>query len=1171
MEYFTNGNTQSIADLIPNFFGGNGPPGSATKMGNVFFAVTDKNCSNERFVFVSNELGIFKLLLSPSGITYTNSYIPFSYGSFNQNEMRSGMEVSNLNNGNFRLAVAYDSEDAMSLGHPSGTILFTIELDQQGIVVPGSQLEIALNNDGGGDATQAYIHGLEFSPDGNILYVTHNTNSNNPHPIEYYDFTQGGTQLTPLLVPNAMDFDKSQMQIDVDGDLALVTSDRIAALSNPNFPNLSNWMNTKHIFPSSYSTNSEGYTGNSQSHIRGLTSYIFPEQIDGMDYTEYIPNDYHETSYTVQNSATWTSGTGNPWNENGAVLFENELIIPSGVDLTVDNMTLQFGPDAKVVIEQGAKLTIDGATFTNSNECRPCQGEYWKGIEVWGTSNQHQYNLHNPIHQGMLKVINGGTIEYAHDEARNWKPNDWDAVGGVIVCDNATFKNNRRDVEFVKYQNLQPGNPSNLLGNLSRFENTTFTSDDNFIEGNPILKVHVSMWAVNGIDFVDCHFSNTMTGNKTQSNAPSTGIHSLDAGYNVLPGCSTILPYGQPCPTNQQLRSSFTGLRTAITATSSASSETFTVSRADFTNNVNGIRVSATHNVSINRNDIALGDGGYSNSSFFGSGITIRNSSGYLVEESTINSALPLSADDYGIRIINSGKHDNRVYKNYLFDQSVATLATEVNRSPGWTRGLQFLCNEYTDNDTAIAVRLDPMLDGIRDRQGDLNPLKNAGNKFTSNNLDISNVGNTFVYHHSFQPIETPSTIQGLVFLDGSSDAPTNCPSTFITGKPFGDLVSSSANSDSLFLSKSALDSTLITLEYNLIALIDNGNTEALQQQVENNWSSDAWNLRNNLIQKSPFLSADAILTAAEQNILPNAMLLEVLLANPDATSGESFIADLNLATNNSLPAYMLDFVRNSWNTETTRTNLEAQIAATQAEIASTTHYAKYLEKIKKDYTYNSRKAAIETGDDIMDEMEMMEFFIGNHEWTKADSVLLYIENNPNFADHLAFVEDYDDYITFRAGLGTRTLAELDSTETAYLETLAAKDGRVADFAQNILCFFYDNCTTDHVKSGGMTNNITEDNAMAHPTLEELMYNVELYPNPANDFSSIKWEIFDVLENCTYQIFDLSGKKLSSGAIPDNKGELTLDTRRYNNGTYIINIYNGGALKSSSKLVVTKN
>jgi hypothetical protein len=206
-----------------------------------------------------------------------------------------------------------------------------------------------------------------------------------------------------------------------------------------------------------------------------------------------------------------------------------------------------------------------------------------------------------------------------------------------------------------------------------------------------------------------------------------------------------------------------------------------------------------------------------------------------------------------------------------------------------------------------------------------------------------------------------------------------------------------------------------------------------------------------------------------------------------------------------------------------------------------------------------------------MDEMEMMEFFIGNHEWTKADSVLLYIENNPNFADHLAFVEDYDDYITFRAGLGTRTLAELDSTETAYLETLAAKDGRVADFAQNILCFFYNDCGNDNLKSEGNNITLIEDNTMDHPTLEELMYNVELYPNPANDFSSIKWEIFDVLENCTYQVFDLSGKKIASGAIPDNKGELTLDTRRYNNGTYIINIYNGGVLKNSSKLVVTKN
>ena len=86
--------------------------------------------------------------------------------------------------------------------------------------------------------------------------------------------------------------------------------------------------------------------------------------------------------------------------------------------------------------------------------------------------------------------------------------------------------------------------------------------------------------------------------------------------------------------------------------------------------------------------------------------------------------------------------------------------------------------------------------------------------------------------------------------------------------------------------------------------MIDNGDTDILQSQIENNWSSDAWSLRNNLMQESPYLSTEALLTAAAENLLPNAMLLEVLLANPDATtkqiSGKFGLSGANVRTKKS-------------------------------------------------------------------------------------------------------------------------------------------------------------------------------------------------------------------------------------------------------------------------------
>ena len=82
------------------------------------------------------------------------------------------------------------------------------------------------------------------------------------------------------------------------------------------------------------------------------------------------------------------------------------------------------------------------------------------------------------------------------------------------------------------------------------------------------------------------------------------------------------------------------------------------------------------------------------------------------------------------------------------------------------------------------------------------------------------------------------------------------------------------------------------------------------------------------------------------------------------------------------------------------------------------------------------------------------------------------------------------------------------------------------------------------------------------------MYNIKLYPNPANDYASIQWEIYDELKDANYRVVDLNGREQLSGVLGDNRGEQVLDTRKLKNGVYIIGIYNNNQLKVSKKLVI---
>ena len=117
-------------------------------------------------------------------------------------------------------------------------------------------------------------------------------------------------------------------------------------------------------------------------------------------------------------------------------------------------------------------------------------------------------------------------------------------------------------------------------------------------------------------------------------------------------------------------------------------------------------------------------------------------------------------------------------------------------------------------------------------------------------------------------------------------------------------------------------------LKYNYTQLIDAGNTPELIRLIQGEWAEDIWSLRSKLIEQSPYLSQEAILTVAEENLLPPALLLEICIANPDATKDEDFLEKLRCCIPTPLPEYMINLIRASWNQKTLRTELEEELSA---------------------------------------------------------------------------------------------------------------------------------------------------------------------------------------------------------------------------------------------------
>jgi hypothetical protein len=127
-------------------------------------------------------------------------------------------------------------------------------------------------------------------------------------------------------------------------------------------------------------------------------------------------------------------------------------------------MTFEFATTAKVVVEEGAILELQGTIFQGLSSCE----SMWKGVQVWGSDSAND--------PGKLILRTAGTsndlksmIAHAHVAVTLSKETALGAVkGGVLDAQGALFRDNRRAVVMVT-----SFNPNESIITINRFETTS--------------------------------------------------------------------------------------------------------------------------------------------------------------------------------------------------------------------------------------------------------------------------------------------------------------------------------------------------------------------------------------------------------------------------------------------------------------------------------------------------------------------------------------------------------------------------------------------------------------------------------------------------------------------------------------------------------------------------
>ncbi len=888
----------------------------------------------------------------------------------------------------------------------------------------------------------------------------------------------------------------------------------------------------------------------------------------------------------VANSAIW---------ESSKVINANIEVEP-GVVLDV-RCTLYMSPHAKIIVKQGAKLIVDGGTLTShSGGCN----SFWPGIEVWGDNAHNQFPSAQPTYQGMVVLKNGATIEHAR-ETFNVQAPEWGTFGGVVQATDATFINCRRSAQFLAYQNSTPGGTP--IGNRSFFKRCHFYVDDNY-RGLDDFATHVSMWKVDGITFSACTFENLQT-TITESGRLGMGITSIDASYRVLGLCTTNPPWaGDVCPSYTP--TTFRGLDHGIDARNFITTRSFIVDHSLFEDNICGVYANGVVGFQVKNSKFKVGGNAITDLTnmeedyWFGRhrAVFSTESWAFAIDNNELEQNGSHEQTE-GIVVGYSRDHNDVVFHNtatgleraYIGEGICADLASGYTS----TRGLWFLCNQNSNNSTNFWGRKVTSADPsswndhtIRLNQGAPNrPADNVFDQWPngSANFDflVTTSHSPIVYWHrntgNYLPTSYTQSLTGLFPAPATYIPANNCASKLLVTIPWDpDYPNGMAPGpvvNHLLSKKLAYGNTRYLYEQ----LIDDGNTDEVVQEIQESWPQDAWALRDYLLSKSPFLSLSTLMEMVLRDIMPDAMVTEILVANPEATRQDGFLRWLQNESGHPLPDYMLGMVVASWDQRTYRDALEGEMTAHHAEMTQAAnmllHHYQTLPLAEDDSTSVPMDSILWVWQQVRTPAaryaEALTWLqLGNH--TQATHVVEALPTEHDLKapealerqrmlDLIAFLQNLH-------GIG-RSEMQLESGEVATLQALMGEAyDRPATWISNLLCFGYQLCRPPLTggEEDGERRPMPYTSLPAKGAIAQAV--LRIHPNPASTWVALEYDMLVEPTNAALVIRDLTGREVYRTSLPDQQQEVVWDTRQTTPGSYTVVLLNAGRQLCTEKLII---
>ena len=601
-----------------------------------------------------------------------------------------------------------------------------------------------------------------------------------------------------------------------------------------------------------------------------------------------------------------------------------------------------------------------------------------------------------------------------------------------------------------------------------------------------------------------------------------------------------------------------------------------TVDRCHFEDNLYGIRLSYSDNAQLTRNRFYTTTGAHPDV-YSEDGVYLDYCTDFRVEENEFtNTSSSIIA--FGTTVRNSGDLDNQVYKNKYSNMQLATTSLGYNRLYGapWMNGqsgLEFFCNDNFNNnyDFYIVGGVDGV--GVKRSNG---VGTGSGNTFTQNwetgedytNTSLYNVDYYWGTNDGMYPTRKPMEFEGAFTPFQYTTTHHECKSQF-PDHPIGS--GGIMNSQKVMFYQSTMQQSGQQLQNELNSLgqlIDGGNTNNLLQQIASVTPNTVGQLYNLLQSKSPYLSQSVLeaMSSISPSIFQNGLKKNLIMANIEVAYNLDFmdylqnIANLPSSTISSIQGAIDNGVKTQRSTNYRKIEEFARDEAFAASML--------MQHYKNDtlnFNLSTIRTVINDRNDPLSQLRLIDSYLHENELVTAYNLNAALQQGVgNYPQHLQ--DDVQTYVDVKQTIKTALeqpglIAQLDSTTLSQLRSLANNGSGIAKAqAQNILCYFYDECPAPESISLPQKSMLQNQVSQLGTDSEK---EFELRPNPANDFVELSWaKETDVHITIT----DLSGKVILNTS--QSGSAFTWNTDSVKQGIYFVSVLQGAESLGTEKVMI---